>query len=343
MNDAATVACINGTKLILPSHRKTLISQSIATEPTMMEVTIKESISSITGTEVITTTEKTVQISSTSFTDNPRQILTSYANSTVTNSPENYNTVVGGTYAETVVQTKPNGYNNVPTGNYINSTWIGTVFNVSKLGGIITAGGKIEENSAGTKAPYPKLQQYKNGAWIDVASAQKGLLFDDRDGNGSYKLSGYDLTKTYVKQSGLNTDWVIDYNVSADKINTLYRLVGGGYPNGSLSSSITRGTYPISTDITIYNIKNADGTITSTQSVPIYETQYTTAENTVVTTRIEKIPVTTIVENPAVVTNNIFNPKLPGSITIDNIFSTAQQLDDPFVDLASYINNQINA
>ena len=269
--------------------------------------------------------------------------MTSYANSTVTNSPENYNTVVGGTYAETVIQTKPFGYNNVPTGNYLNSTWIGTEFNVSKLGGIITAGGTIREDSQGIKAPYPKLQQYKNGTWINVATANKGLLYDDRDNNGSVKLPGYDLTKMYIIQSGNATDWALDYNVPADNINTLYRIVGGTAPNGSLPSTITRGTYPVSTDATIYNIRNKDGSITSTQSVPIYETQYTTTENTVVTTRIEKLPVTTIVENPSVVTQNIFNPRLTGMITIDNIFATSAELNDPFVDLAKYINSQINA
>jgi hypothetical protein len=269
-SDNDTNSCLNGEKIVLPSTRKRLIGQSIATEATTIDVTITTTVSSGTQT----------QSSSTAVT----QIST-----------QQFQTQIGSTLVPkttTIADTNGSlGYLPKLEGR----TWSRS-FEVGKLAGTITATGDCQQN----KANLPYLQRYVNGVWTTVAS---GFF----NGNG-------------------NRIWAISYNYTPNTAGT-NRQFRVKLDNNSGTADLDRGSYPRTKDVTTYDRVSTTSTNAET--------------NTRTTTQI--VPQTTVVENTTSITKPLFNPKLTGMMTIDNIFNPPSKLSSPFIDLTAIIQNDINS
>jgi hypothetical protein len=269
-SDNDTNSCLNGEKIVLPSTRKRLIGQSIATEATTVDVTITTTVSSGTQT----------QSSSTTVTQIPTQ---------------QFQTQIGSTLVpktSTVADTNGSlGYLPKLAGR----TW-SRKFEVGKLAGTITATGDCQQN----KGNLPYLQRYVNGVWTTVAS---GFF----NGNG-------------------NRIWAISYSYTpnAAGTNRQFRVI---LDNNSGTADLDRGSYPRTKDVTTYD--RVSTTSTNAQT------------NTRTTTQI--VPQTTVVESTTSITKPLFNSKLTGMMTIDNIFNPPSKLSSPFIDLAAIIQNDINS
>jgi hypothetical protein len=269
-SDNDTNSCLNGEKIVLPSTRKRLIGQSIATEATTVDVTITTTVSSGTQT----------QSSSTTVTQIPTQ---------------QFQTQIGSTLVpktSTVADTNGSlGYLPKLAGRI----W-SRKFEVGKLAGTITATGDCQQN----KGNLPYLQRYVNGVWTTVAS---GLF----NGNG-------------------NRIWAISYSYTpnAAGTNRQFRVI---LDNNSGTADLDRGSYPRTKDVTTYD--RVSTTSTNAQT------------NTRTTTQI--VPQTTVVESTTSITKPLFNSKLTGMMTIDNIFNPPSKLSSPFIDLAAIIQNDINS
>lgn len=269
-SDNDTNSCLNGEKIVLPSTRKRLIGQSIATEATTIDVTITTTVSSGTQT----------QSSSTAVT----QIST-----------QQFQTQIGSTLVPkttTIADTNGSlGYLPKLEGR----AWSRS-FEVGKLAGTITTTGDCQQN----KGNLPYLQRYVNGVWTTVAS---GFF----NGNG-------------------NRIWAISYNYTPNTAGTnrQFRVI---LDNNSGTADLDRGSYPRTKDVTTYDRVSTSSTNTGT--------------NTRTTTQI--VPQTTVVENTTSITKPLFNPKLTGMMTIDNIFNPPSKLSSPFIDLTAIIQNDINS
>ena len=269
-SDNDTNSCLNGEKIVLPSTRKRLIGQSIATEATTVDVTITTTVSSGTQT----------QSSSTTVTQIPTQ---------------QFQTQIGSTLVpktSTVADTNGSlGYLPKLAGRI----W-SRKFEVGKLAGTITATGDCQQN----KGNLPYLQRYVNGVWTTVAS---GFF----NGNG-------------------NRIWAISYSYTpnAAGTNRQFRVI---LDNNSGTADLDRGSYPRTKDVTTYD--RVSTTSTNAQT------------NTRTTTQI--VPQTTVVESTTSITKPLFNSKLTGMMTIDNIFNPPSKLSSPFIDLAAIIQNDINS
>jgi hypothetical protein len=269
-SDNDTNSCLNGEKIVLPSTRKRLIGQSIATEATTIDVTITTTVSSGTQT----------QSSSTAVT----QIST-----------QQFQTQIGSTLVPkttTIADTNGSlGYLPKLEGR----AWSRS-FEVGKLAGTITATGDCQQN----KGNLPYLQRYVNGVWTTVAS---GFF----NGNG-------------------NRIWAISYNYTPNTAGT-NRQFRVKLDNNSGTADLDRGSYPRTKDVTTYDRVSTTSTNAET--------------NTRTTTQI--VPQTTVVENTTSITKPLFNPKLTGMMTIDNIFNPPSKLSSPFIDLTAIIQNDINS
>jgi len=269
-SDNDTNSCLNGEKIVLPSTRKRLIGQSIATEATTIDVTITTTVSSGTQT----------QSSSTAVT----QIST-----------QQFQTQIGSTLVPkttTIADTNGSlGYLPKLEGR----TWSRS-FEVGKLAGTITATGDCQQN----KGNLPYLQRYVNGVWTTVAS---GFF----NGNG-------------------NRIWAISYNYTPNTAGT-NRQFRVKLDNNSGTADLDRGSYPRTKDVTTYDRVSTTSTNAET--------------NTRTTTQI--VPQTTVVENTTSIIKPLFNPKLTGMMTIDNIFNPPSKLSSPFIDLTAIIQNDINS
>lgn len=288
--DSETTSCLNGEKILLPSTRKRLIGQGLATEATTVEVSVTETISTTTGTQINSSTTTVKEITTTDY-----ELLTGSKK------------VASGT--KTVAETNTTGLfptheaNNgaVPPGGALAGTWVRN-FEVGKLAGTITAYGN---NEAG-KVHLPVLERYVNGVWEIVAGSSGG------SGNG--------ITRTG------NKGWKLTYSYTpnASASNRQFRLIQKQY---SQKSSLSGGTFPTSKDVITYN------------NVATYAVDTQTSKQT----KTEIIPSSTIVENTTSITKPLFNSKLTGMMTIDNLFNPPSKLSSPFIDLAATIQNDINS
>lgn len=273
-NDNDTNSCLNGEKIVLPSTRKRLIGQSIATEATTIDVTITTTVSSGTQT----------QSSSTAVTQIPTQQFQTQTGSTLV--PKT--TTVADSAGKLTTQ-------NATT------SWVRT-FEVGKLAGTITASG----GNGDGKVHLPVLERLIGGTWTIVAGSMSG------SGNG--------VTRTGSKSWRLTYSYVPNSSAT----NRQFRIKQYSY---SQSSSLTSSSYPRTKDVTTYD--NVTTVATNAQT------------NTRTTTQI--IPRTTVVENTTSITKPLFNPKLTGMMTIDNIFNPPSKLNSPFIDLAAIIQHDINS
>ena len=270
-NDTETTSCLNGEKLLLPSTRKRLIKQELATEATTIEVSVTETTQTISGIEVqssqtiVKEISKTEFISATGSTNVARTSTIADTNGSFVATPGNVKTFTVG-------------------------------FEVGKLAGTITAnGGKQKERSLG----LPQLERYVNGVWSVVANA----------------------TQT-SKQT-----WALSYSYTpnAGAVDRQFRIFAPTKTNNI--SLYAGGSYPKSKDVTTYD------KVSTTSVNP----------STSVTTTTTVIPSTETVELTSSITKALFNSKLSGMMTIDNLFNPPSQLSSPFIDLAATIQNEIKS
>jgi len=278
LNDTGTVTCLNGEKIILPSTRKRLIGQSIATESTTIDVAVTSTLYTTTGTQIQSQTTQVKQITTTDY-----ELLSG-------------TTQVSST--KTVADTK-GSIGSVPAGR----TW-SRKFEVGKLAGRIFAQGDCQQN----KGNLPYLQRYVNGTWTTIASGYFGGEAPSTVGTNG------------------NRHWALSYNYTPNSSATdrQFRVV---LDNNSGTADLDNSYYPRSKDVT--TISNA--------------TTYKVNADTSTETKTEIIPNSTIVENTTYIIQPLFNSKLTGLMTIDNLFNSPSSLNSPFIDLASTIRNDINS
>ena len=269
--DSETTSCLNGEKILLPSTRKRLIGQRLATEATTVEVSVTETISTTIGTQINSSTTIVREITTTDY-----ELVTGSKNVA---GPITTRAIANGLLSRT------NGV-----------SWAQT-FEVGKLAGRIHIQGDAQKE----KKNLPVLERYINGIWV--------------------------LLKTGVRNSeGI---WTIDYDYTpnASKTDRQFRVKQYQY---SLSAGVLGGGQS-------YYPRSQDVQTTSTQATYAVDTQ-TSKE-----TKTEIIPSSTIVENTTSITKPLFNSKLTGMMTIDNLFNPPSKLSSPFIDLAATIQNDINS
>jgi len=123
-----------------------------------------------------------------------------------------------------------------------------------------------------------------------------------------------------------NRIWAISYNYTPNTAGT-NRQFRVKLDNNSGTADLDRGSYPRTKDVTTYDRVSTTSTNAET--------------NTRTTTQI--VPQTTVVENTTSIIKPLFNPKLTGMMTIDNIFNPPSKLSSPFIDLTAIIQNDINS
>ena len=287
--DSETTSCLNGEKILLPSTRKRLIGQGLATEATTVEVSVTETISTTIGTQINSSTTIVKEITTTDY-----ELLT--GSKKVASGTKTVADAVRGMGA-----TRLDKNSEAPPGGALAFTWV-RVFEVGKLAGTITAFGNNEEG----KVHLPVLERYVNGAWQIVAGSSNG------SGNG--------ITRTGDRGWSLS----YSYTPNASASNRQFRLIQKPY---SQKSSLSGGTWPTSKDVTTYN------------NVATYDIDIDTRKET----KTEIIPSSTIVENTTSITKPLFNSRLTGMMTIDNLFNPPSKLSSPFIDLSATIQNDINS
>lgn len=287
--DSETTSCLNGEKILLPSTRKRLIGQGLATEATTVEVSVTETISTTIGTQINSSTTIVKEITTTDY-----ELLT--GSKKVASGTKTVADTVGRMGA-----TRLDKNSEPPPGGALAFTWV-RVFEVGKLAGTITAFGNNEEG----KIHLPILERYVNGAWQIVAGSSSG------SGNG--------ITRTGDRQWSLS----YAYTPNASATNRQFRLTQKQY---SQKSSLSGGTWPTSKDVTTYN------------NVATYDIDIDTRKET----KTEIIPSSTIAEDTTSITKSLFNSRLTGMMTIDNLFNPPSKLSSPFIDLAATIQNDINS
>ena len=269
--DSETTSCLNGEKIILPSTRKRLIGQGLATEATTVEVSVTETISTTIGTQINSSTTIVREITTTDY-----ELVTGSKNVA---GPITTRAIANGLLSRT------NGV-----------SWE-QKFEVGKLAGRIHIQGDAQKE----KKNLPVLERYINGIWV--------------------------LLKTGVRNSeGI---WTIDYDYTpnASKTDRQFRVKQYQY---SLSAGVLGGGQS-------YYPRSQDVQTTITQATYAVDTQ-TSKE-----TKTEIIPSSTIVENTTSITKPLFNSRLTGMMTIDNLFNPPSKLSSPFIDLAATIKNDINS
>ena len=269
--DSETTSCLNGEKILLPSTRKRLIGQRLATEATTVEVSVTETTSTTIGTQINSSTTIVKEITTTDY-----ELVTGSKNVA---GPITTRAIANGLLSRT------NGV-----------SWE-QKFEVGKLAGRIHIQGDAQKE----KKNLPVLERYINGIWV--------------------------LLKTGVRNSeGI---WTIDYDYTpnASKTDRQFRVKQYQY---SLSAGVLGGGQS-------YYPRSQDVQTTSTQATYAVDTQ-TSKE-----TKTEIIPRSTIVENTTSITKPLFNSKLTGMMTIDNLFNPPSKLSSPFIDLAATIQNDINS
>jgi len=287
--DSETTSCLNGEKILLPSTRKRLIGQGLATEATTVEVSVTETISTTIGTQINSSTTIVKEITTTDY-----ELLT--GSKKVASGTKTVADTAGNMGASRL-----NKNSEPPPGGDLAFAWA-RVFEVGKLAGTITAFGSNEPG----KVHLPILERYVNGIWQIVAGSSGG------SGNGIIKTSniGWSLSYSYIP------------NDSAT--NRQFRLTQYPY---SKKSSLSKGSWPRSTDVTTYN------------NIATFAIDTETSKETIT----EIIPSSTIVEDTASITKSLFNSRLTGMMTIDNLFNAPSKLSSPFIDLAATIQNDINS
>ena len=287
--DSETTSCLNGEKILLPSTRKRLIGQGLATEATTVEVSVTETISTTIGTQINSSTTTVKEITTTDYELLTGSKRVASGTKTVKDTPGNMGA------------SRLNKNSEPPPGGDLAFTWV-RVFEVGKLAGTITAFGNNEEG----KVHLPILERYVNGIWQIVAGSSGG------SGNGIIKTSniGWSLSYSYIP--------------NASATNRQFRLTQYPY---SKKSSLSKGSWPRSTDVTTYN------------NIATFAIDTETSKETIT----EIIPSSTIVEDTASITKSLFNSRLTGMMTIDNLFNPPSKLSSPFIDLAATIQNDINS
>ena len=269
--DSETTSCLNGEKILLPSTRKRLIGQGLATEATTVEVSVTETISTTIGTQINSSTTIVREITTTDY-----ELVTGSKNVA---GPITTRAIANGLLSRT------NGV-----------SWE-QKFEVGKLAGRIHIQGDAQKE----KENLPVLERYINGIWV--------------------------LLKTGVRNSqGI---WTIDYDYTpnASKTDRQFRVKQYRY---SLSAGVLGGGQS-------YYPRSQDVQTTITQATYAVDTQ-TSKE-----TKTEIIPSSTIVEKTTSITKPLFNSRLTGMMTIDNLFNPPSKLSSPFIDLAATIKNDINS
>jgi hypothetical protein len=266
-----------------------LIGQGLATEATTVEVSVTETISTTTGTQINSSTTTIKEISTTDY-----ELLT--GSKKVASGTKTVADTVGRMGA-----TRLDKNSEPPPGGALALTWVRN-FEVGKLAGTITAYGNNQEG----KVHLPVLERYVNGVWQIVAGSSSG------SGNG--------ITRTGDRGWSLS----YSYTPNASASNRQFRLIQKQY---SQKSSLSGGTYPRSKDVTTYN------------NVATYTIDTQTSKET----KTEIIPSSTIVENTTSITKPLFNSRLTGMMTIDNLFNPPSKLSSPFIDLTATIQNDINS
>lgn len=124
-----------------------------------------------------------------------------------------------------------------------------------------------------------------------------------------------------------NMTWSLSYSYvpNAGATDRQFRIFAPTKTNNI--SLYAGGSYPRSKDVITYDIVS-----TSTVDPSTSKTTITTV-----------IPSTIIVESTSSITKALFNSKLSGLMTIDNVFNTTGNLNSPFIDLAAAIQRDINS
>lgn len=163
-NDAETVNCLRGKKVMLPSRQVKLIGQNQATESTTIKVATTETTFTTTGTEITktTTTVKEITTEEWELKTQEQQFQTFERNTSQVTKK-----VIKVRYV-----TKDVPGNNASYYKWYQKPQNGTVlvsFTASKFGGTVTMrrGGQKASGAAG-------LQRYMNGSWQTVVSGGSG-------------------------------------------------------------------------------------------------------------------------------------------------------------------------
>lgn len=240
LNDDQTLECLQGNKILLPSTPKRLIGQGFATESTDVNVTITETVTTVTGTKQTYKTSKTLskveyeKIAETQTSnDIDRTEIVPIEDKIHTRSGEHYHSWA------------------IPT---ITDSQKG--FQVGLKSGVIYAKGTYDKG----KVHLPILYRKKiDGTWEEVKTATR-------------------VTKwTYGDYSTSNPKWEIVYNYTPDtdpknEIRRYFRIYQSSY---SQRSGYLEGRWPQTREKVIYKAK----TTTSTSETSKTETTYTKDED----------------------------------------------------------------
>lgn len=348
--DKTTSECIVGDKVLLKSTRVPLVRQNIATEPSTVEVAVTETIYTTTGTKIDTVTTNVLEVTTTSYNLVTNQVQAT-GTQTTTNTYGQQGTIRTGTANVTTNVADPTTYTtrtvlssgtrtNLGTVGGENSAWKGNAFQAAP-GSTITGTGGRQGN-----ASVPALQVSTNGGatWSMVdSSGSDGVIsytvpnFTSASAAPSYRFVGYNSNDSHANgapNTGSMEDWRQDTIVR----NATYTPLV--VQQVQVANPITYHTE--TTTVGIRSNAEYTWTTSTSQSIPVTINQYSISSSQSSTTTIQRIPSSTIVYNTTNITKPLFKPNLTGQITIENIFNVADQLQGPFIDLASYIQREIN-
>ena len=207
--DAETLSCLNGKKIILPSTKKRLYGQSIATEATSIEVATTQTTYNTTGTEVQSSTTVLREITTKDY-----ELLTK----------ENL-----------VANTRTVAISAGSLGSIDGTQSWNKVFEVGKLAGTIEARGGNQKD----KGNLPVLERKIGTTWTQVATAIRGIPGrSDLPTNRTWSIK-YAYTPNAAKSD--RQFRVIQYAYSEDSA-----LFGGSYPRTEDQTTYTRyNTYTV--------------------------------------------------------------------------------------------------
>jgi len=201
----------------------------------------------------------------------------------------------------------------------------------------------LNQASAAQRIPFTKTIADTNGAitpvtgqlqsnWVG-APFEVGKLAGTITANGGKQKSAPQMQL----QRYLNGVWqtvafsigsqaiTLTFNYTPNSAGTdrLFRIKGGG---GGSDTNLFGGSYPRSKDVIEYQNK----------------TSTTTDPQTTIETKTEVLTTSTIVEKTTSIVSPLFTSKLSGALTMENLFNPPSNIDSPFIDLASYIQDEVN-
>lgn len=207
--DASTLSCLNGKKVVLPSNRKRIYGQAVATEATSIDVATTQTTYTTTGTEIQSSTTVISQITTKDY-----ELLTK----------ENL-----------VANTKTVAISNGSLGNISAAKSWNKTFEVGKLAGVI----QVEGGNSKDKGNLPILERNINGTWTKVASAVRGIPWrSDQPTNRTWSIK-YTYTPNTAKS---DRQFRIIQNAYSES-SSMYR---GSYPRTEDQTTYTRyNTYAV--------------------------------------------------------------------------------------------------